>query len=109
MGYQQLILLAAMFAFMYFIVIRPQKKRQKELESMRSNLRPGNKVVTIGGIVGEVVSVGEEVKIVTAGATEMVFVRTAIASVESGAATPVEHESASVDDGIVEGETEIKE
>ncbi len=49
-----LIMLVAMFAIMYFFMIRPQKKRQKELQQWRSSIEPGTKVVIGGGILGTV-------------------------------------------------------
>jgi len=45
-----IILMVAMFLIMYFIVIRPQKKQQKEFEEMLSNLKKGDKILTRGGI-----------------------------------------------------------
>ncbi len=47
-------------AIFYFTVIRPQKKREKEIGDMRSNLKVGDKVVTIGGIKGKIVRIDEE-------------------------------------------------
>ena len=44
----------AMFAVMYFLVIRPQSKKQKELQRMLSELKKGDDVVTQGGIIGKV-------------------------------------------------------
>tara|TARA_Y100001970_G_scaffold269692_1_gene362519 strand:- start:799 stop:1101 length:303 start_codon:yes stop_codon:yes gene_type:complete len=44
------ILMVAMFLIMYFIVIRPQKKQQKEFEEMLANLKKGDKILTRGGI-----------------------------------------------------------
>lgn len=55
-----LILCAVMFAVMYFIMIRPENKRKKEAEEMRSALKVGDKVTTIGGIVGRVVDVKDD-------------------------------------------------
>lgn len=55
-----LILCAVMFAVMYFIMIRPENKRKKEAEEMRSALKVGDKVTTIGGIVGKVVDVKDD-------------------------------------------------
>ena len=54
-----LIMLVAMFAIMYFMMIRPENKRKKEAEQMRSSVRKGDKITTIGGIVGTVVDVKE--------------------------------------------------
>ncbi len=44
----------------YFFMVRPEKKRKKEAETLRDNLRPGNKITTIGGIVGTVEKVTDE-------------------------------------------------
>ena len=45
---------------MYFILIRPQRKREKEAQNMRNNLQVGDEVTTSGGIVGRVVSLRED-------------------------------------------------
>lgn len=45
---------------MYFLMIRPQRKREKEVQNMQSALRVGDKVVTIGGIVGKVAKIKDE-------------------------------------------------
>lgn len=45
---------------MYFLMIRPQKKRDKEIQNMQSALRVGDKIVTIGGIVGKVAKIKDE-------------------------------------------------
>ena len=51
------IMLALIFGVMYFFMIRPQKKQQKELQKFRDSLQKGDKVVTIGGVYGTVVEV----------------------------------------------------
>ena len=51
------IMLIAIFAVMYFFMIRPQQKRQRELRKFRESLQKGDKVVTVGGIYGTVVEV----------------------------------------------------
>ncbi len=48
------------FAVMYFVVLRPQKKKQKEEDAMRSSLEIGDDVTTIGGIVGKVIAIRDE-------------------------------------------------
>ena len=53
-------MLVAMLAIMYFLMIRPENKRKKESEQMRNSLKKGDKIITIGGIVGKIVSVGDE-------------------------------------------------
>ena len=52
-----LILIVVVF---YFLMIRPENKRKKEAEQMRSNLSVGDRITTIGGIVGTVVSIKED-------------------------------------------------
>jgi preprotein translocase subunit YajC len=59
--------LAIMFALLYFVAIRPQKKRDKELKEMQESLQVGDEVVTGGGIVGIVVSVGEDTVVIETG------------------------------------------
>ena len=58
-GMSMWIMLALMFAVMYFFMIRPQKKQQKELQNFRDSLKKGDKVVTIGGIYGTVTEIKE--------------------------------------------------
>ena len=55
----QIIILVVFIALMYFLLIRPQKKKEKEISDMRSSIRVGDQVVTIGGIFGEIVEVNE--------------------------------------------------
>ena len=59
-----MLLLLLMFAFMYFAMIRPENKRKKQAEEMRSNLKKGDQITTIGGIVGKIVMVNDETIIV---------------------------------------------
>lgn len=54
---QYIIMLAAMFGFMYFVMIRPQKKRQKEYQTMIDSLKTGTKVLLKSGFYGKVVKV----------------------------------------------------
>jgi preprotein translocase subunit YajC len=58
--YSWLIMLVAVFAIMYFMMIRPQQKRQKEVQKMRDNLKVGDKVVTAGGIHGKIKETNEK-------------------------------------------------
>lgn len=50
-----------LFALMYFMMIRPQKKKDKEIKQMRESLAAGDEVITIGGIHGKIVKVNDEV------------------------------------------------
>ncbi|MCM1363618.1 MAG: preprotein translocase subunit YajC [Ruminococcus sp.] len=56
-----------MFAIMYFVMIRPQKKRQKEEQAMRDAVDVGDEITTIGGICGRVVTVKENHLIIETG------------------------------------------
>ena len=55
-----IIMLVAMIAIFYFLMIRPENKRKKEAEEMRNSLSNGDSITTIGGIVGTVVDVKED-------------------------------------------------
>lgn len=63
-----IIMMVVLIALMYFTMIRPQKKRQKEDQEMRSSLEIGDEIITIGGIVGRVVTIREEDLIIETGA-----------------------------------------
>ena len=57
--YGMIFFLVAIFAIFYFVMIRPQRKRQKEQQAMIANLQKGDKVMTIGGIFGTIDNIGE--------------------------------------------------
>jgi preprotein translocase subunit YajC len=59
-GWSMWIMLALIFVVMWFFMIRPQKKQQKELQNFRDSLKKGDKVVTIGGIYGTVAEIKED-------------------------------------------------
>ena len=63
----QLVPLGLMFAAMYFLLIAPQRKKQKEHEQMLTKLQPGDEVVTAGGIYGTITSVKDDRFIVRIG------------------------------------------
>ncbi|MBP3327358.1 MAG: preprotein translocase subunit YajC, partial [Clostridia bacterium] len=62
------IYLIGMVVLMYFLTIRPQKKKQKEEQAMRDNIQVGDEITTIGGIIGRVVTVKEDSIIIETGA-----------------------------------------
>ena len=55
-----LIMIVAMLAIFYFFMYRPQKKQDKEQNDMRNNLKVGDEITTIGGIIGKIVSIKDE-------------------------------------------------
>jgi len=72
------IFLVAIFGIMYFLMIRPRQKQQKEHEAMMQELRPGERVIIAGGIYAQIESLGED---------------TAIVKIESGATMKVARNS----------------
>ncbi|MBM7620422.1 preprotein translocase subunit YajC [Bacillus tianshenii] len=74
--------LLLMFAIFYFLLIRPQQKRQKQVREMQTNLQKGDKIVTIGGLHGIVDALDED-KIVlkTGDGSRLTFDRQAIRDV----------------------------
>ena len=73
-----------MVVIFYFLLWRPQKKQQKERASLLGSLKKGQKIVTIGGIYGEIVELDDEkVKVQVSEKVELTFARTAVAIVLS--------------------------
>ena len=63
-GWSMWVMLILIFVIMWFFMIRPQRKQQKELEKFRNALKKGDKVVTIGGIYGEVAEIKDRTVII---------------------------------------------
>lgn len=78
-NWSMIFMLVAVFAIMYFMMIRPQQKRQKEIQKMRDNLKVGDKIVTAGGIHGKIKEINDKDFLVEI--TENVRVRVDKASV----------------------------
>lgn len=62
-----ILMLVAMFAIFYFMLIRPENKRKKQAEELRNSLKKGDKVTTIGGIIGTIVFVGTDTLVIETG------------------------------------------
>lgn len=77
-----ILVMVAFFGVMYFLMIRPQKKKQKEEQNMRDSIQIGDEITTIGGIMGRVVTVKEDSLIIETGAdrNKMKITRWAIQS-----------------------------
>ncbi|KYD21849.1 preprotein translocase subunit YajC [Geobacillus stearothermophilus] len=70
------------FVIFYFLLIRPQQKRQRAIQQMQANLKKGDKIITIGGLHGIIDSVDEDKIIVRAGdGTRLTFDRSAVREV----------------------------
>ena len=79
-----LLLIVLMFVAMYFFMIRPQKKQERETNDMRNNLQVGDEITTIGGIIGKIVSIKEETVMIETGhdRTKIRILRTAVRNVD---------------------------
>jgi preprotein translocase subunit YajC len=78
-GFESLILLVAMFAIMYFLLIRPQMKRAKEQRSMVEALQKGDEVVAAGGLIGRITKLNDQyLTLEVAPNTEIVMQRGAV-------------------------------
>ena len=80
-----LVLMVLLIAMIYFMMIRPQRKKEKADKEMRDALRVGDEVITIGGIIGKVEKINEKSIIIStsAGKNKIEFLKSAIASVSS--------------------------
>ena len=85
---ETLILMALMFAMLYFFMIRPENKRKKEAQNLRSELAVGDVITTIGGIVGTICAVKEETIVIETGAdrVRIEFTKWAVSTKNSSAA-----------------------
>ncbi len=79
-----IVYMVGLFAVFYFLFIRPQRKKEKQLDELRASLQVGQKVITIGGMLATIAKVEDEVVILEVGPnrTKMPFKKWAIATVE---------------------------
>lgn len=80
-GMGMIIMLVVLFAIMYFFMIRPQNKKQKEIQKFRNELTVGQEVITIGGVYGTIKSIDEVANTVTlevATGVKIIFAKEAI-------------------------------
>ena len=84
-----MVLMVLLIAMIYFMMIRPQKKKDKADREMRESLKVGDEVITIGGIIGKVEKITEKTVVIstTAGKNKIEFLKSAIASVSAKEAT----------------------
>ena len=80
----QLVPMILIFVVFYFVLIRPQRKKDKEAKAMLDNLKVGDRICTIGGMYGTIVKIKDDVLTVEVGEqkTQLVFARWAIRNVE---------------------------
>jgi len=78
-GYTSLIFMGAIFVVFYFFIIRPQSKKQKEIQNKVSEMKKGDKVVTSSGMIGVLSSIDDDsVLIEVGGSTKIRFLKSAI-------------------------------
>lgn len=83
-----------MFAVLYFLLIRPQQKRQKQRNQMLHQLKKGDKVTTIGGLHGTIVEITDDIVVLRVNdVTKLTFDRSAVNSVTTPAPAPAEKSS----------------
>lgn len=83
-GWVSFIVIAVMLAGLYFITIRPQRKQEKETKQMRDNLSVGDEIVTIGGVVGIIISISDETITIISSRdrTRIQFLKSAVSRVQ---------------------------
>ena len=119
--FSPMILLVLMFVFMYFVMIRPENKRKKQAEAMRSSLKKGDWLTTIGGVYGRVVAITDRTVVIETSEdrVRVEFIKSAIGQVgtldEQAAAAqrgrkaaPAKEEPAQVE-APAEEETKVEE
>ena len=87
---ETLIMVAVMFALLYFMMIRPENKRKKEAQAMRDSLSVGDEITTIGGLTGTICQVKENTIVLESGVdrVRVEFTRWAVSSKGTPAAQP---------------------
>ena len=79
-----LLIFGVFILFMYFFMLRPQKKQERETNDMRNNLKVGDEITTIGGIIGKIISIKEETVMIETGhdRTRIRILKTAVRNVD---------------------------
>lgn len=81
-SYSSIIMIVLMFVLFYFLLIRPNQKRQKQRQNMINSLQKGDKVITIGGLHGTIVDLDDTTVVIKANeGTKLTFDRQAINTV----------------------------
>ena len=91
-----IIFMVALFAVMYLLMIRPQKKKQQEEQKLRDSVQIGDEITTIGGIQGRIVTVKDDSIVLETGPdrTKMKFMRWAIQTNDTANARAAEEKAA---------------
>lgn len=83
-GLIQILILVGFFAIFYFLMIAPQRKQQKQRQAMLGSLKKGDKVITVGGLHGEIVDLDDDdVRLKVADKVELKFSRSSVQKVKN--------------------------
>ncbi len=83
-GLIQILILVGFFAIFYFLMIAPQRKQQKQRQAMLNSLKKGDKVITAGGLHGEIVDLDDDdVRLKVADKVELKFSRSSVQKVKN--------------------------
>ena len=82
-GVTSILLMTALLVIIYFMMIRPQKKKEKADKEMREKLKVGDEIITIGGVIGKIEKINDKSVVIstTSGKNKIEFLKTAVASV----------------------------
>ena len=99
-SFVSLLPLIVLIIAMYFLMIRPQRKKDKQIQEMRSSLQVGDEIVTIGGICGKIVKTKDETIVIQVGADKVKFemMRWSVSSVTNPSHKPRKDEAAAVEE-----------
>ena len=75
-----MVMIVLMIGVFYFFMIRPQMKKQKELKKFREGLKPGDKIVTIGGIHGKILEISDATVLIQSEGTKLRLEKSAVSS-----------------------------
>ena len=89
-GLASLLPLIIILVLMYFLMIRPQNKKDKQIKEMRNSLQVGDEIITIGGICGKIVKTKDETIVIQVGADKVKFemMRWAVSSITKSSGKP---------------------
>lgn len=83
MQYMNIVMIVAMIALMYFLIYRPQAKRNQEFKNLQNSLKEGDRVVTFSGIYGDIVELGTStIKLRIAPKVEIEIDRNAVRAID---------------------------
>lgn len=89
----QLVPMLLVFVIFYMVLIRPQQKKAKEHETVLKTLKPGDKVITSGGLVGVIVSVKEKTVSLRCSDAKLEVLKSAVSDITERAGGPASNES----------------